>query len=330
MKYRLRKSIQVLGGVCTAVLAAATISYSSFFLLDRPDEYGFKGVHSTLLVGGLGLAAFGFMTLLSAGTLVAYYVDSFEVKGSTIRVRSVFQNRQFELCEVDAVTWRLAPSHGSILFRIAGGTVRLDLYGYSNPDRLAIIRLVHSSLPLPRQTGWDMFCHKIALPLRDGIPSSARVDDSIELVPLTRKRYDRLLFSLLPPTLLGGLALGWSLGSWEFLVLPAAVVGFWLLLRVGTPRDGERVVHQVTSPTGRVPLLLFSVLITYLLLRLCLDLAGVETSTACGIALGVFLAALFPLLRALRQGLRQQRLTELQGAATANEAWQKGELGAVT
>jgi len=172
-----------------------------------------------------------------------------------------------------------------------------------------------------------MFCHKIALPLRDRVPSTVRVDDSVKLVPLNRKRYDHLLFIVFPPTLLAALALGWSRKSWHFVVLPVAVLGFWLLLRFSIPKEGRQDVNLLFSPTGRAQLLIFSVLITFQLLLLCLALVGVEKGIACGIVLGVFLVALIPLLRALHKGVRHQQVTELQGAATANEAWQNGELG---
>src|SRR4051794_9884572 len=92
--FRLRRSVQVQGIVFTAIFLAAALAYASAMFLDEPAKHGFKGEHSVAIVVGLGLTVFGTMTLLGVYTLVAYYVERVAIVGTTISVRSVFQNRQ--------------------------------------------------------------------------------------------------------------------------------------------------------------------------------------------------------------------------------------------
>jgi hypothetical protein len=251
--FRLRKSILCQGILYAVFFFLATAAYSFLFFLDNPAQQGFKDGHAAAILGGAGVALFGFMLLLSLCMIRAYCVEQFRVTGTTLHARSVLQNQQFDRSEIQCVRWKTSPS-GAIRFRVFGRTTRLDLHGFAREDRLRIIRIVRALVPAASQQGWEMFCHKIALPLRDGTPATLRVDDSIRTVLVTRKRYDRLFAVLVPICAVVSAGLWCLFGGRQFFLLPLGAVGFWLLLRFNIPKTGVRSAEVTSFPCGRAQL----------------------------------------------------------------------------
>jgi hypothetical protein len=139
--FRLRKSILCQGILYAVFFFLATAAYSFLFFLDNPAQQGFKDGHAAAILGGAGVALFGFMLLLSLCMIRAYCVEQFRVTGTTLHARSVLQNQQFDRSEIQCVRWKTSPS-GAIRFRVFGRTTRLDLHGFAREDRLRIIRIV--------------------------------------------------------------------------------------------------------------------------------------------------------------------------------------------
>lgn len=171
--FRLAKKVKYQGMACTACFLAAVLGYSTIFFLEEPAKHGFKGEDSVAFVGWMGIAVFGTMLLVSIYIWAAYYVERFTINGTTLSVRSMFQNRRFDACDIQSLRWRVYPKGGSIRFRILGCNARLDFDGYENHDRLQIIRALRELVPSEMQEGWPIFCHKVALPLGDGKPSKS-------------------------------------------------------------------------------------------------------------------------------------------------------------
>jgi hypothetical protein len=324
MKFRVRKFYQILGIACTALFFVATVGNASVFFLEHPEDYGYKGEHSVVIVGSFGTATFGCMTLLGVYILLAYYKVFVEVDGATIRLQTVFRFQRFDASEIQTVTWRTAGA--SVLLGLPGRSRRIELGNFSETDQLSIIRLIRSLTPTARHERWDLFCHRVALPLRDGILPTVRVDNSVQLVTIDRSRYDRLLLMMLAPTLLTTFALCWCLETWVFVVLPVLVAGFWLLLRFNTPKEGNQQVRLVSSPSGRAQAAAHILMPTTVLLLLVLALAGVEKNTAFGIVAVVAVPSLIAIIFAAIRANKHERMIELQGAESADEAWRTGEL----
>jgi len=98
------------------------------------------------------------MLLLSIYTWAAYYVERFTIDGTRIAIRSMFQNREFDVAELTSLCWRIYPVSGSIRFQTAERRATLDLGGYSALDRLRIIRALKELVPAERQENWPKFC----------------------------------------------------------------------------------------------------------------------------------------------------------------------------
>lgn len=322
---RPRKAILYQGLFYAVLFLGATVGYASLFFLENPARQGFKGGWSAATLGGAGIAVFGLMFLLSLYMILAYYVERFTVDGSTVFVRSVFQNRQFDRTEIQNVKWKNSSNGGNLRFRAFGRTTRLDLHGFAHEDRLQIIRIVREMVPAANQDGWEVFCHHIALPLRDGTSAMERVDDSIETVLITRRRYDRLVCLLLPLSIVVAVLLWWWTALPQFFVLPPSVIGFWLLLRFSMPKEGSRTQKLTSHPVGRAQLVGWIAIALTQLLMVLLMVAGAAEDLVCTIGLVFMLVGMIPMFIWLLRACKQQKAADQRGAETADEEWQRGE-----
>jgi hypothetical protein len=324
--FRLRKGVKYQGMAFAAIFLCIMAGYSSIFFLEDPAKHGFEGEHAVAVVGGMGLVVFGFMLLLSLYMWAAYYVERLSFDGTLITVRSIFQNRQFDLCELERLEWRISPLAGSVRFRVSGRNARLDFHGYEKSDRLRIIRYLRDFVPTELQEGWPLFCDKVALPLRDGKPSIVRHEPTAKLHTITRRRYDRLLV----PSLFLAAALATVLWLWLnfwqfFLVLPLVVVGFWLLLRFSVPREGRDQV-QLTSTSGGIGMIVgWGLLSITPLFMAGLQLLGIEREMACLIVFVPLCLALPPMFYWLYKGEKQRRRADEEAAKVAEAMWEQSE-----
>jgi hypothetical protein len=323
--FRLQKKIKYQGIACTGFFAAVLMGYSSFFFLEDPAKHGFKGEHAAVAIGGFGVAVFGAMLLMSMYLWTAYYVERFTINGTMLSIRSMLQNRQFDASELQALEWRSYPAGGAILFRVLGSKARLDLHGYSEDDRLRIIRVLRDLVPSHVQQGWPMFCQKVALPLRDGEAWTMRQEPTAQFCTITRQRYDRMLLVALPLSLALTAWLGWRLGLWQFAALPVVVVAAWLLLRFNTPVAGRTVTRLTSTAHGRGSIIGWGGVVISQVLMIGLRLLGAEKSTACWAALAVLLATFPPMLYLLHQGDKRRRDADLQASEWTDAQWRGGE-----
>jgi len=328
--FRSSKKVKYQGMAFTACYLAAVVAISSVFFLEEPAKHGFKGEHSVAVVGGMGIAVFGSMLLMSIYYWVAYYVERFTIQETMLSIRSMFQDRQFDVSEIESLTWKVFPRGGSIRFQVLGSKARLYLQGYEKHNRLQIIRTLRNLVPPEVQAGWPMFCHKVALPLRDGkpspIPIERLIDPAAEIITITRSRYDRMLMFGFPLSVV--LATGfWAfLNVWQFAVLPLLVIAAWLLFRFHIPQEGRKETRLTSTSQGKGQLIGFSGVIIAQLLMIGLALLGVEKSIACWAAVIVLLVTFPPAIYFLHQSDKQRKNEEKQGAESAPTVWQQKEL----
>ncbi len=261
--FQLRKGVKYQGVAFTALFLAAFALYSSIFFLEEPAKHGFKGEPSAAVVGGMGCVVFGAMLLLSIYMWASYYVERFTINGTVLSVRSMLQNRQFDVLELECLKWVASPMGGRILFRVLGSKARLNFYGFSRDDRLRIIRAMQDIVSPQVQEGWPLFCHMVALPLRDGKPSIVRSEPSLRTCTITRKRYDRMLMLFLPLSAVLAVVLWVWVNFWQFIPLPFVVIGAWLLLRFNVPREGRSEVRLTATSLGRAQLIGLSAVVLY-------------------------------------------------------------------
>lgn len=192
--FRLKKSFLyegILGSVFSLVVSGV---YVGFSLLQNPAAIGLEpgSLIATVLV--IGAIIFGSMLIGSIYMWVAYNVERLTIQADTVSLRSVTQDHQFDFSEVEAIVWPVRQTKRIAQFfdlqiHIPGHCAKLGLLGYSNEDRLEIIRIFRSRVPDSRQNNWPTFCQQTAVPLRDGYIPNADVPDSEQLQrDMTRRK----------------------------------------------------------------------------------------------------------------------------------------------
>lgn len=237
-------------------LAIVTLVF--FLSVGIVSSYGvwFSAVPERRLLAAVLMAVFwGFWEILSCWHLLVCWREELSIVDGQITQRGVIRIKEINLCSLTAVCWRLAPQGGSLVLTTATDKVRIYLDNFEPEDRVWLIRYFRSEVPALLQDGWKLFCHKIALPLRDKRKRS-HADPGIGNVRITRKKWDWyfapafVLFAVL------GVVEYWYLEQPRMLAQPVVVIGLWLLTRFMTPREGL-VAERITARPETVGYLVF-------------------------------------------------------------------------
>ena len=324
--FRLRKMVKYQGMAYSTLFLAALIGCISIFFLEEPAKHGFKDAQSVARVGGLGVVVSSTMLILSIYTWLSYYVERFRFDGTLLSIRSMLQNRQFDVSEIECVRWKVYPIGGRIRFRVYGSRACLDLHGYSRSDRLRIIRALRNLVPVNKQQDWPMFCHKVAVPLRDGVPAVVRSDPSAEWCTINRRRYDRMLVICLPLSVALAVFVWWAFNLWQFLALPFLAVIAWVLLRYDVPQEGRAKKRLTSTSQGRAQLIGCVAVVSSQLLMVGLSLMGFGKLIACGTACVVLTLTCPPIMYLSLKSERHRKALDNQASQLAPTIWQEGEM----
>jgi hypothetical protein len=150
-KYLMYGGLLLLSGLAMFVLSVA--HWAGYQLSDVND----RTARLTALLGVAGLGFGGLLTSISQMT-------RFTIAGETIAVRRPLSVCQFDIGEIRRIIWKL----GQPRFELSLASTKLDLSLYSNDEQLAIIRAIRTLVPESVQDNWAEFCHRRALPLREG------------------------------------------------------------------------------------------------------------------------------------------------------------------
>jgi hypothetical protein len=334
--FRLKKSVKYGGMIATiffaVVMGLATIVAFLVTPAQPTNWYAFA------ILVGICFAGYGTILLVSIYTWVSYYVERFTINGTTFSIRSVFQNRRFDVSDLQCLKWRVPARDGVILFHAAGYKARLHLSGYARENQLRIIRALRELVPAHMQDNWPRFCHKVALPLRDGEAPLLPGEPVPQYVTITRKRYDRIFMFVLPLSIAVAVAICARLDNWRSVVAPFPVVGAWLLMRFSVPPGGRAEARLSSTMTSRAELAGWGLMLGALLVMLCgvlvmlggvLVLAGVAflaVGRSILIAGCVLLLAAFPpLCYGTFQSNKRRRSADERAAELAPAHWQQGE-----
>ena len=328
--FRLRRWVRDLGIFGAIFFSAATIGCSLLPLLADPAARDYPGARSAAVIAGMGAAVFGGALLISIYTLVAYRVERLEIDATAVHLRSVFQNRQFEIHEVEKLIWKNPPASGRIIFRLTDSkNLRLDLVGFGSEDRLAIIRRLRTLVPEKLQDGWPRFCTRVALPLRDRIEhgtgaSSAEIRSPATHFLATRRRWDRF-FAIVIVISLSGAAVFWGITGLPHLFgfLPTELV-LWLVMRFLVPKEGswEQKISLANSE-HRTLLLMFSAMGVSIAVMCVARLAGLKGDVPCVLSLLV-MGPVTPIV-IYRLYKHDKQRTRREAVTNSQNKWDGGE-----
>lgn len=239
------------------------------------------------------------------------------VDGSRLAIAKPFRSYQIDLSQVNRARWQHVPT--LLKLREGRNTLRLDFGQFRLEDRLPLIELFRAAIPRNAQHGWDVFCLRVALPLRQvGSEDDQNRPLEADQVLMTRRSYDRLFLCLLPVVaIVGGLA-AWYSRSWFLLFWSFFSIGLiWAPLRLMCPKKGYRT-SRITRGRDRPYL-------GFMLGALIVGSAGIWLSFAFdappAITWGGFgLWFLAVLARSVREGQRQAADLE-QAAQGADAEW---------
>lgn len=322
--FHLSPKVKHQGIGCALLFLVAVVGYSSLLFLAEPEQHGFKGRPSVLVVSGMGIVVFGSMLLLSLYMWASYHATLFSINDTKITIQKLFQNHELGVNDLKLLKWRVYPSRGSVLFRTSSSKSSIALDGFSRADRLKIIRILRAFVSDQLQEGWPLFCHKVALPLRDGKPSILRSEPNAKLYTITRTRYDRILFIALPLSIALALLLWLQLDLPQSFVLPAFVLLLWLYIRSNIPSEGYVTTRLLSTSHGWFSLISWGAIVASQLLMISLILFDVSKETACWASVIVLLVAFPPMLYFMCRSEKEQK--GYQAIELALIEWENGEM----
>jgi hypothetical protein len=193
----------------------------------------------------------GIMASLSAWTLLAYWRESLTIANGSVRQQGVVRQRELQLKDVNQAEWRLVKG-GGLKLGTSSETVTIYLDNFEPGERLWLIRHFHNWVPEGIQENWPLFCHRIAVPLRDrDVRQPCGPDD----VVLTRRRWDWYFIPFIVVATVFGVVAWLKLGLPRMLAAPLLPITLWLILRLGTPKEGMKTKRMAReSDQGRAAL----------------------------------------------------------------------------
>jgi hypothetical protein len=276
--------------------------------------------------------AAGFMAMfwggwvcLSAWVLLAYWRERLDIERGIVTQQSVVSTRKLSLPAVTEAYWKIG-QNGRIVLRSVAGRLTIRLGNFERVERLWIIRYFRGNLPESAQRDWALFCHKIALPLRDHDTLLNR-EPAHDEVKITRQRRDRYSMPFIALATAVGVVLYWRRGELRFLAAPTLPVFLWLLLRFATPKQGFVSKRLGAEPPGMKRFLWFE------LVWLAVGLGGialfnfVKPPKQVGLTLGI-VGVLFWFGVQLWRGVIEDRNRLRQDLERGDEAmrrWQESE-----
>lgn len=318
--FRPRKAILFVAIACSVFSLAMIAGCTSIFFLENPKEHGFNGEHSVLFVGGMGLAVSVFFLLLSLYMLAVYFVERFSICGTTLTLRTVLRNHRFNVSDLERLIWK-RHGGGRVVFRCQHEKPYLDLHGYSIEDRLRVVSALRDLVPHDRQEGWPEFCHHVALRLRRFLESQTQRELMPGEMRITRSRYDRVAMIAVPSSVILAVAVGLGIGRWQFLALPALLIGFWGLLRSTVPMTGLVERRLTATPSGRAFTFYYLIFLIPPITGVALSFWGVEKSIVRAIMLAGAVISAVPVLHLCYKEDKKRRVADVEGLRTAPERW---------
>jgi hypothetical protein len=255
--------------------------------------------------------------------LVAYRIECLTVADSYISVRSVFKHHRFDVSQLDCLTWN-GRARKSIRFEALGRKSKFYLDSYSPSDQLQMIRLLHELVPVEKQVGWPVFCHTVAIRLRERQSGADAQALSPGQISIHRNRYDRFFAVAVPLSVVLVTAFWWTTGLNNLAPVPIFLIAMWLLLRYSTPTGGLVDWRATARPEGRTMLLGFAILLLAQVVIVAGSVLG-NRDLACTIAIA-FLLAVLPIVIIRLHTLEKRRHAEVAIAAeSAPLRWEQGE-----
>ena len=200
---------------------------------------------------------FSFLSLCCLWMVLDYKHGSLTIQNSTVIQQGVIFRKEIDLSSAKQIRWGLSQG-GSITLKSLKKKILINLDYYELNDRLWLIRYFQSALPEESQHHWDLFCYRIAIPLRDYKPDEIPSPEPGEIL-ITRQRYDRFFIPLIIVAGISGAIAAWYSQSPRFLIAPIPFMMLWYFLSHKMPKQGF-VDRRISADKELKQCLIFQVL----------------------------------------------------------------------
>ncbi|HUT94428.1 MAG TPA: hypothetical protein VMY37_33530 [Thermoguttaceae bacterium] len=233
-EFRLSRSLLGLGVLCTAFFAAMAVVSVLGIYFEAPPER-----RAAALLAGLGMAGFwlAFMAL-SVWLLLAYWRHRLTIRDEEIDYVGVIRHKRIRPPEIVSARWRCWPQRGSLVLKTVTARVAIDFGDYGTESARQLIRFFRESVPLPLQTGWELFYVRIGKRVARAARQPEETAPGEGEVLLTRRRFD--VYFLIGTLLAGATAVGvyHATGDSSVSVTLVQIPAIWLVVRFMWPRKG--------------------------------------------------------------------------------------------
>ncbi|QDT96822.1 hypothetical protein [Gimesia aquarii] len=228
-EFRVRKKYRNQGILYLIFFLLAGIGSAYGMWIDAPPDRRLYGAVFMLIL-------FSFLSIASLWMILAYKYESLTIQHKTIIHQGMILKKAIDLSNVKQVHWKLG-NKGGITLKSLTDNISINLDNFEHDEQLWLIRYFQSTLPESVQQNWNLFCSKIALPLRDHNPDKIPTPGPDELL-ITRKRWAKILVPIILVTTILGLIVAWQLQSPRFLLAPATSIMISLIFCCMVPKQG--------------------------------------------------------------------------------------------
>lgn len=248
---RIRKGYRNLGIVSLVffVLMAAVSSFG--VLAETPPD---RRTAALCFVAAMTLF-WSLWACLGCWMLLAYWRERLQVTHAKVSQQGVLRRAEMDLDGVTSIRWKTVPSGGTLTLRTPTDKLTIHFENFEPVDRLWLIRFFRSRFPDAVQDGWELFCGRIALPLRNHRVQVQPAGEA-NVVVLTRRRWDWYFVPFILLSAVVGLVTSGVFQQPRMLAAPLLPGLMWIVLRVQTPRQGM-VAKRITAEPGLLRFLAF-------------------------------------------------------------------------
>ena len=235
-------------------------------------------------------------------------------------LRGICRSVDLSLSDVTSLRWR--PQPGKFVLRGSQGRkakIAVEFDNFEKDEQLEIIRYMRATIPDGLQQNWPMFCHRVAIRLRDY--ADDRQPGPAE-VRLTRRHFDKLALASFVVSSPICIVVWWTTGD-PVCLLAAPIASLLLLMfRFTIPKAGMISPRMFANPDESRFLgmmgLMAAAAFAWFVLRARIDLI----TLADAIFFGVFFATMltFAYFEDRRKG--RQRKVDMLGSV---RQWDAGE-----
>lgn len=314
--FRLNKSYRNQGIFLLIFFVLVGIGFAYGMWIDAPPKNKF------LLISFITLV-WSFMTGISLRMLLGYKYESLTIQNGAVIQQGVIFRKEIDLSSVKQAHWNLVQG-GGITLKSLTDKISIYLEYFEREERLWLIHYFQSSLSESVQQNWELFCHKLAIPLRDYKPEKFQPPGADEVL-LTRKRWDCYFIPFVVFCAVLGIIATWKFQLSRLLIAPILPTILWLSLRYATPKRGV-VCQRISADKEFVKLWKFIAWWSFICLIIFAILKLLNPPGIFGEFPGFTVMILWMLVAYWRifQSDRYQHKHDLENAKQAVQQWKDG------